>query len=152
VNVRPLADDEVALVDAHLPLHRLDQFRRGKSCYLVAWNEETPIGHAHLAWPSPELKEPSLPELQDVYVVSERRREGIATVLAEAAEHEAKAKGFAQLMLSFGTDNEAARLLYERAGYRDAGLDPVRMTGTILIRGKPMEVDDTLVYLVKSLA
>jgi len=48
VNVRPLAGDEVALVDAHLPLHRLDQFRRGKSCYLVAWDEETPIGHAHL--------------------------------------------------------------------------------------------------------
>jgi ribosomal protein S18 acetylase RimI-like enzyme len=152
MNVRTLADDEVELVDAHLPLHRLDQFRLGNSCYLVAWDDEVPVGHAHLAWPSPELKEPSLPELQDVYVVATRRREGIATALTEAAEHEAKAKGFTQLMLSFGADNEAARLLYERAGYRNAGLDPVRVTGTILLRGKPMEVDDTLIYLVRSLA
>ena len=152
MNVRTLADDEVALVDAHLPLDRLDQFRLGNSCYLVAWDEEAPVGHAHLAWPSVELREPSLPELQDVYVVATRRREGIATALTEAAELEAKARGFAQLMLSFGVENEAARLLYERAGYSDAGLDPVRVTGTILIRGRPMEVDDTLVYLVKSLA
>jgi ribosomal protein S18 acetylase RimI-like enzyme len=152
VNVRPLAANEVELVDEHLPLNRLDQFHRGNSCYLVAWDAETPVGHAHLAWPSAELREPELPELQDVYVVAERRREGIASALTAAAEHEAKTKGFARLMLSYGAENGAARLLYERAGYRDAGLDPVRVTGTILIRGKPMEVDDTLVYLVKSLA
>ena len=155
-------------------LERLNEAPRGASCLFIrATHCESPLGHGRispakttnslrqnllpflrqtlLAWPSPELKEPSLPELQDVYVVSERRREGIATVLTEAAEHEAKAKGFAQLMLSFGTDNEAARLLYERAGYRDAGLDPVRVTGTILIRGEQIEVDDTLVYLVKAL-
>ena len=42
--------------------------------------------------------------------------------------------------------------LYRRLGYSDADLLPQQVKGTILIRGKPVEIDDTLVYLVKSLA
>jgi hypothetical protein len=48
--------------------------------------------------------------------------------------------------------NEAARRLYTRLGYRDAGLEPKRVQGTILVRGRPLEVDDTIVYLVKDLS
>ena len=29
------------------------------------------------------------------------------------------------------------------------GVEPERVTGTIVIRGQPIEVDDTLIYLVK---
>jgi hypothetical protein len=53
--------------------------------------------------------------------------------------------------LSFGVANDAARRLYEGLGYRHAGLKPQRIHGTILIRGKPVDVDDTLIYLVKDL-
>jgi hypothetical protein len=47
--------------------------------------------------------------------------------------------------------NGAARKLYAKLGYADAGVDPVRVSGTIMLRGRPFEVDDTLVYLVKAL-
>ena len=41
--------------------------------------------------------------------------------------------------------------LYRRLGYRDAGLPSKRVRGTIALRDGPMEVDDTLLYLVKDI-
>ena len=141
VEVRQLADGEIAEVDARLPLHRLAQ---GDGFYVVAWADGAPVAHAYLAVTDP-------PELQDVYVLPEYRRRGIATELTGAAEREAAARGARRLLLSYGHENEAARRLYERAGYVDAGLPPKHVRGTITIRGEPVEVDDVLVYLVKQL-
>jgi hypothetical protein len=31
----------------------------------------------------------------------------------------------------------------------DAGIDPARVSGRIMLRGKPLDVDDTLLYLAK---
>jgi len=33
----------------------------------------------------------------------------------------------------------------------NAGADPVRVFGPIMLRGRPFDVDDTLVYLTKQL-
>ena len=44
-----------------------------------------------------------------------------------------------------------ARALYEKLGYRATG-DERRVQGTIVIRGQPLEVDDTLVSMEKLLA
>jgi ribosomal protein S18 acetylase RimI-like enzyme len=93
-----------------------------------------------------------LPEIQDVFVSPERRRRGIATQLTHAAETEARARGWQSISLSVSQEgNSAARLLYEKLGYVDAGIDPVRVTGTIMVRGQPFEVDDMLLYLTKGL-
>ena len=56
-------------------------------------------------------------------------------------------------MIETGADrgHAPARRLYEKLGYRDAGAAPVRVQGTIMIRTGPLEVDDTIVYLVKEL-
>ena len=141
MTVRRLAEEEVELVDARLPLSRLDQ---GDGLYLVAWDGDEPVGHAHLALTDP-------PELQDVFVLPEHRRRRVATELTRAAEREAADRGADRLLLSYGHENEPARRLYERAGYVDAGLPPKRVQGTITIRGEPLEVDDVLVFLVKRL-
>ena len=147
--VSPLQQSQIDLVDRHLPLHRLDRFVAGESTYLVAWEGEVPIGHAHVAWQGTHL---GVPEIQDVFVVSERRRQGIAAQLTDAAEQEARARGWESISLSVSQDgNVAATSLYAKLGYADAGVDPVRVSGTITIRGRPFEVDDTLVYLIKSL-
>ena len=148
IEVRPLREDEVALVDSHLPLNRLDQWRRERSTFLVAWDDARPVGHAHLAWDGTKL---GCPEIQDVYVAEGSRRRGVATALTHAAEAEALARGQDRLTLSVGNGNFAARTLYERLEFEDTGLEPERVVGTIMLRGEPFEVDDTLVYLVKRL-
>jgi GNAT superfamily N-acetyltransferase len=148
IQVRPLSEDEVAVVDDALPLNRLDQWRRDGSTFLIAWDEGRPVGHAHVAWDGTKL---GAPEIQDVYVAESARRRGVATALTHAAEAEALARGHNRLSLSVGTGNFAAQALYDRLGFADAGLEPERVHGTIMLRGEPFEVDDTLVYLVKRL-
>lgn len=134
---------ETDAVDAVLPLSRLDNVQT----YLVAWDGERPVGHAHVAWVGGHV---DAPEIQDMYVLPERRGAGIGAALVDAAERLASERGYDRMSLSVSEAGEARRL-YERLGYRDAGVPPVRVEGTILIRGEPLEVDETLVYLVKPL-
>ena len=115
----------------------------------MAWDGEEPIGHAHIAWAGTRL---GVPEIQDVWVSPERRREGVATALTHAAEAEARRRGAGSISLSVGIANRAAQALYEKLGFTDAGLAPERVAGTINLRGMDVEVDDVLVYLVKALA
>jgi GNAT superfamily N-acetyltransferase len=147
--VTQLQPSEVAYVDRYLPLNRLDQQRAEGSTYLIAWDDDQPIGHAHVAWASTHL---GVPEIQDVFVVPEQRRRGIAAQLTDAAEREARRRGWQTISLSVSEHrNVAARQLYAKLGYIDAGVEPVHVSGTIMLRGKPFDVDDTLVYLVKGL-
>jgi [ribosomal protein S18]-alanine N-acetyltransferase len=149
VTVTRLQSNEVGSVDRCLPLNRLDQQRADGSTYLVAWDDDQPIGHAHIAWVGTHL---GVPEIQDVFVVPEQRRRGIAAQLTDAAEQEARLRGWDSISLSVSEHgNVAARQLYAKLGYTDAGVDPVRVSGTIMLRGRPFDVDDTLVYLVKAL-
>jgi GNAT superfamily N-acetyltransferase len=149
VSVTQLKPSEVAHVDRCLPLSRLCQQIDEGSTYLVAWDGDQPVGHAHIAWEGTHL---GLPEIQDVFVLPERRRRGIAAQLTHAAEEEARARGWDSISLSVSQEgNVAARRLYSKLGYVDAPVDPVRVSGVIMLRGRPFEVDDTLVYLTKSL-
>lgn len=139
--VRPLAADEIEYVTAVLGLARLHQ---GDGFYIVAWNHDEPLGHAHLALTDP-------PELQDVSVRPEHRRHGVASALTAAAEQEARMRGFGCLRLTVSADNDGAQALYRRAGYVDVGIPPKRVHGTIMIRTGPIEVDDTILTWEKRL-
>jgi GNAT superfamily N-acetyltransferase len=114
----------------------------------VAWAGSDPVGHAHVAWEGTTL---GVPEIGDVFVPAELRGRGIGTELSEAAERMARTWGHRQISISASIANEGALRLYRRLGYRDAGLPPKRVQGTIVVRGGPMEVDDTLLYLIKDL-
>jgi GNAT superfamily N-acetyltransferase len=149
MSIVALQPSEVAYVDRCLPLSRLDQQIDENSTYLVAWDDDQPVGHAHIAWVGTHL---GVPEIQDVFVLPERRRQGIGAQLTDAAEQEARERGWESISLSVSQDgNVAARSLYAKLGYVDAGVEPVRVSGVITVRGRPFEVDDTLVYLTKSL-
>jgi proline iminopeptidase len=135
VTIRPLAPDEVdRVVAAGLGLARLDA---GTGFYLVAWDGDEPLGHAHLALHDP-------PELQDVSVLPQHRRRGVASALTRAAEREARARGAARLTLEVSERGEEAQALYRKLGYADDGTPPRRVQGTIQVRTGPLEVDDTL--------
>jgi ribosomal protein S18 acetylase RimI-like enzyme len=139
--VRRLDDEEVERVAAVLGLARLNQ---GDGFYLVAWEDDEPLGHAHLALSDP-------PELQDVSVRPEHRRRGVAKVLTAAAEAQARRRGADRLQLTVSADNETAQALYRGSGYVDVGIPPKRVQGTIMIRTGPIEVDDTLLTWEKRL-
>ncbi|MFL5928226.1 MAG: GNAT family N-acetyltransferase [Gaiellaceae bacterium] len=144
MNVRPLRPDETdRVVAAGLGLARLP--RDDGSFYLVAWEGEEPLGHAHLALTDP-------PELQDVEVLPRHHRRGIATALTRAAEREAAARGHSVLTLTVSVDNRAAQAVYRALGYRDTGAPPKRVQGTVQIRSGPLEVDDTLLTWQRDLA
>jgi GNAT superfamily N-acetyltransferase len=149
VSVTELKASDVAHVDHFLPLSRLSERIDEESTYLVAWDDRQPVGHAHIAWTGTHL---GVPEIQDVFVLPEWRRQGIASQLALAAEDEARARGWDCISLSASQEgNDAARRLYAKLGFVDAPVNPVRVSGVITIRGEPVEVDDTLVYLMKRL-
>jgi ribosomal protein S18 acetylase RimI-like enzyme len=142
MEIRRLAQEEVEPVGAVLGLARLEQ---GDGFYFVAWEGDKPVGHAHL-----RLSDP--PELQDVSVLPEHRRRGVASELTAAAEEESRARGYDRLRLTVGIANEPARALYRKCGYTDSGIPPKRVQGTIMIRTGPLEVDDTLLTWEKRLA
>lgn len=136
MNIRPLADDERdRVIAAGLGLSRLP--RHDGSFYLVAWEGEEPLGHAHLA-----LDEP--PEIQDVEVLEQHRGRGVGSALVAAAADEAAGLGYAQVSMTVSTGKPEVQALYERLGFVDAGLPLRRVTGTVHIRTGPLEVDDTL--------
>jgi len=144
VNIHPLRDDErERVIAAGLGLARLP--RSDGSFYLVAWDGDAPLGHAHLALTKP-------PEVQDVEVLEQHRGRGIATALLAAAEREAAARGHTRLTLTVSASKPEVRALYERRGFRDAGVPPRRVTGVVQIRTGPLEVDDTLLTLEKPLS
>jgi ribosomal protein S18 acetylase RimI-like enzyme len=135
VEIRRLASAEIDSVASVLALARLYQ---GDGFYLVAWRDNEPLGHLHLAVTDP-------PELQDVYVRTEHRRRGIATALTREAEKEARNRGFDRIQLGVGAQDGVAQAFYRRCGYVDAGVAPRHVKGTIAIRTGFIEVDETLV-------
>jgi ribosomal protein S18 acetylase RimI-like enzyme len=137
-----MSDDEVVLVDRHLPLDRLDQ---AGGEWLVAWEDGTPVGHLHLDW----RKDP--PEVQNLFVPETYRRRGIATLLSSAAEGRVRARGFDRIALDVDVEAAGARALYEKLGYHTRGTPPRHQAGTIMLRGKPFSFDVVLIDLVKEL-
>jgi ribosomal protein S18 acetylase RimI-like enzyme len=140
--VRRLVDDEVERVVTVLGLARLYQ---GNGFYLVAWENEEPLGHVYLALTDP-------PELQDVQVRPEQRRMGVASAMTSVAEQNALSLGFDRLRLEVSEGNAAAQALYDACGFADIGAPPRRVRGTIMIRTGPIQVDDTLLTWQKTLS
>ncbi len=122
----------------------LARLYQGDGFYLVAWEDEEPLGHAYIALCDP-------PELQDVSVRTEHRRRGVAGALTSAAEAAAVDHGFGRLRLEVSQENGAAQALYRARGYSDIGAPPKRVRGTVTIRTGAIEVDDTLLMWEKPL-
>ena len=139
--IRALRPGDVDKVVAVLGLARLFQ---GDGFYLVDWRDDAPTGHLHLALTDP-------PEIQDVEVRASFRRQGIATSLIAAAERECAMRRADVVRVTVSASNPTASTLYASLGYRDTGIPPRRVVGTVKIRTGPIEVDDVLVTLDKQL-
>jgi GNAT superfamily N-acetyltransferase len=141
IEVAALSDAQVEQVCNVLPLERLAQ---GDGGYLDAWLDGAPVVHVYVARTTP-------PELQDVFVLEPHRRKGIASTLLEAAEADCCRASCTEVCVSVSVEGVVAKTLYESRGYRDTGIAPRRVLGTVQLRSGPFAVDDTLLTLVKPL-
>jgi ribosomal protein S18 acetylase RimI-like enzyme len=166
LDIRPIGTDDLDRVCDAMPwrprrLHasRTNRQGQGVAAYLIAWREGSPVGHALLRWGdgirSPRAREQDCAEVEDLYVHENHRGRGAGEALLARAEDEAVARGFELIGLGVGVDGEfdAARRLYERRGYADAGYgvfeDRWRIVGD---DGTVEEGGRQVRYLVKPLA
>jgi GNAT superfamily N-acetyltransferase len=148
-----------APINRHLARFRLQQ-ERAVTC-LAAWDGATPVGYVFVRWPSGEggltdqARTLGCPELGDLFVVEPARGRGIGRLLVETAESIVAIRGLPQLGLEVAIANPhtaVARALYERLGYRDAGLGDFMSGYTYWdAAGAPHRDEELHRYLVKQM-
>jgi ribosomal protein S18 acetylase RimI-like enzyme len=165
VVIRPLHKSEISQVARELPFdkktppgrHReyFAMQQTGEAVCLIAWLEGRPVGHVLMRWKG-TWTEPMASQLQNcphlsaLVVDPEHRSRGIGTQLMEMAEDLARRRGYTQIGLSVSTDNDRARALYARRGYRDAGFGVCRKRRRYLDENRREQFyEEECVYLVK---
>lgn len=104
---------------------RLRQLLRGgDTAVLVAG--EGPDGFALLRFRESMWSESLECYLAELYVVPQRRRQGLGRALMEGAIELARERGATYMDLATGDDDTAARALYESLGFSNRGGDPAR--------------------------
>jgi GNAT superfamily N-acetyltransferase len=109
---------------------RWEHQERGEGVYLVAWLRDHPVGWVFVYRPgsdeaSEHCRSLNVAEIVDLSVDEAFRGRGYGSSLLEAAERLARDAGWTTIGLSVTVSNphnDVARAMYERRGYRDAGL------------------------------
>lgn len=127
IDIRQLKQEDLAALNEAIPdryhQKRFEAQQAGKSNYLIAWQDGVPVGHVDVKW-EPEsqiVKElvPGCPELNGLSVwPPEKRSQGIGSELIVCAERLVKEKGYLKVGLGVDADNEKAKSLYVRLGYK----------------------------------
>jgi GNAT superfamily N-acetyltransferase len=148
VRICPIQPGEVDLLRQRLGganhLIYADQQSRGEGVYLIAWDADVPVGHLYIRWIGntevprivgryPQAAQfADCPELCELYVIAERRSQGIGTQLLRWALELAREWGAAQVTICVDTDNPRARALYERLGFVEPGIGPFTTSGVLV--------------------
>jgi ribosomal protein S18 acetylase RimI-like enzyme len=168
--VRPVDAEDVLVLVERFPekgaapsSRHVDRFawqQQGHITYLGAWEGNVPLGHVYIRWPgSPDVSEPGgrlgNPEIADLWVAENARRRGVGRQLLETAEELVRGRGHARVGLEVTLHNPyqaAARHLYSRAGYHDAGMAPFTSGYTYWdAAGVAHRDEDVYCYLLKQL-
>lgn len=123
---------------------------------LIAFWEGTFAGYGCLVWEPgyPPYRAADIPEVQDLNVLPEFRRRGIATAIMDEAERIVADCGYSVIGIGFGmtADYGAAQQMYIRRGYVPDGRG-LSANDRLVQHGETVTVDDALVFhLVKTLA
>jgi ribosomal protein S18 acetylase RimI-like enzyme len=94
----------------------------------------------------------STPDLADLLVRENRRGLGIGSRILDEAERLVVSRGFDRIGVDVAVDNEGARRLYERRGYRECGLGPYVIGDSgVNEDGTTWAWEEEVEYLVKNL-
>ncbi len=157
------ADALWALVDALGHAKDVDYFENclalqeeGKRLLFIASMDGEDVGYCILNW-EPKysmFRKLAIPEIQDLNVLQERRKQGIGGAMIRHCEELAQGKGHEQMGIGVGLDRSygAAQRLYTKLGYVPDG-NGVTYERKLLSYGESRPVDDNLcLMMVKSLA
>lgn len=90
---------------------------KGKSLYLLAFQEGKPVGHIYVRFSGSE-KYHNCPILQDLYVSKKFRGRGIGTKIVQDTELYLKNLGYGKISLDVETNEEWVRKFYEKQGFK----------------------------------
>lgn len=165
VDIRPLRRQEVESVAAQLNPARNAATHRarlklqdsGTLVYLIAWIDDTPVGHGMLLWNGPtgspkQHIDQLHPYVEDLWVRNDLRSRGIgARILAEMAML-AIAHGYRAVSLSVGVDNGRAIDLYKRMGFTPTQIPKFTLSGMVTAAdGETHFWSERCQYMLKSL-
>jgi GNAT superfamily N-acetyltransferase len=130
---------------------------REQMVQVIAWEQDVPTGRGMVLFPehdefSASAVREGCAEVRDVFVAPGHRNRGQATAMMTALEGAARDHGMGRIGLAVGLDDAAfaARLLYERLGYRHAH-GPFLTSATLFSEDGPIPVGAVLDYLIKDL-
>lgn len=134
--------------------YHVDQRCGIRQCW-VAWVDSDVTGYVTLHWNPlyPGIAGKGIPEIQDLNVLPNFRRRGIATQLLECAEQTARARS-SQVAIGVGLHPgyNAAQRLYVKRGYIPDGLGVTYDDRYVLV-GELVRIDDNLVlHFLKDLS
>lgn len=130
----------------------LAEQKMAKRTILIAYADDVFAGYVTILWRSnyPSFAEKGIPEINDLRVLPDFRRQGIATALVEEAEKQIfKKSPVAGIGFGLYADYGPAQRMYILRGYVPDGLG-ISYKGKKVEPGKEIPVDDDLVlYLIK---
>lgn len=95
-----------------------ERLSAGQSVLMLATLAEQPVGFTQLYPIYSSVRARSAWLLNDLFVLPQERRQGVASALLRAAESYARAQGAAWLSLATAHDNHAAQALYRGLGWQ----------------------------------
>jgi ribosomal protein S18 acetylase RimI-like enzyme len=159
--------EHVSLLEEHMPTDNMPDTHRqrfklqqeGKGFYLLAWQEQLPVGHVlfHFRDPVYHSSRQHYPECAYVEALTTRpdkQRQGVATSLMQIAEFHARQHQAESIGLSVGIDNPPAQALYRKMGYQPTDIPPYTVTWNYLDKttGEVKQEGELCHFWVKSLA
>jgi GNAT superfamily N-acetyltransferase len=162
MDIRPCTDADLSVLcshwrtpgDVHEAHH--DRQRTGQTTYLVAWQDQEPLGSGVLQWggcigTNARTTYPGAVELNHLQVRDQYRGQGVGSALIAAAEALASQAGRQRMAVGVAEDNPDAERLYRRLGYRPTGVIDVSEYDWITPEGAVRHATERDQLLVKEL-
>jgi GNAT superfamily N-acetyltransferase len=164
-NVRCLMSQDIPLIvsafaelgwnkPASLYQKYLDEQEKSERCVWVAFREATFLGYVTLKWHSEYLafKTRSVPEISDLNVLPQFRKQGVASMLLELAEAKAQEKSaIVGIGVGLSADYGNAQQLYVKRGYIPDGQGITYNYEFVPFGGTVILDDDLVLWFTKNL-